>query len=48
VDADQNKALMASYAIDEIPTFLIFKNGKPSMRSIGYQEEKALRELVAE
>ncbi len=48
VDADQNKALIASYAIDEIPTFLIFKNGKPSMRSIGYQEEKALRELVAE
>lgn len=48
VDADQNKALMTSYAIDEIPTFLIFKNGKPSMRSIGYQEEKALRELVAE
>lgn len=48
VDADLNKALMASYAIDEIPTFLIFKNGKPAMRSIGYQEEKALRELVAE
>ncbi len=48
VDADQNKALMTNYAIDEIPTFLIFKNGKPSMRSIGYQEEKALRELVAE
>ncbi len=46
VDADANRSIMAQYHIDEIPTFLVFKNGKQQMRSIGYQEEKALKEMI--
>jgi thioredoxin 1 len=46
VDADASKALMESYKIDEIPTFLIFKNGKQVMRAVGYMDEKAMREMI--
>lgn len=48
VDADANRAIMTKYHIDEIPTFLIFKNGKQQMRAIGYQEESALKKLFTQ
>jgi thioredoxin 1 len=48
VDSDANKALVAEYKIDEIPTFLIYKNGKMTMRAVGFQTEKAFREMIGE
>jgi thioredoxin 1 len=48
VDSDANKALVAEYKIDEIPTFLIYKNGKMTMRAVGLQTEKAFREMIGE
>jgi thioredoxin 1 len=48
VDADANKDLIADYKVDEIPTFLIYKNGKLAMRAVGFQTEKAFREMIGE
>ena len=48
VDSDANKALVAEYKIDEIPTFLIYKNGKMTMRAVGFQTEKAFRDMLGE
>ena len=48
VDSDANKALVAEYKIDEIPTFLIYKNGKMTMRAVGFQTEKAFRDMIGE
>ncbi|MES2518458.1 MAG: thioredoxin domain-containing protein [Bacteroidota bacterium] len=46
VDSDVNKALVADFKVDEIPTFLIFKDGKQVMRAVGFQTEKGLREML--
>ena len=46
VDSDANKALVADFKVDEIPTFLIFKDGKQVMRATGMQTDKALREML--
>ncbi len=46
VDSDANKALVADFKVDEIPTFLIFKDGKMVMRAVGLQTDKALREML--
>ncbi|MBC7410440.1 MAG: thioredoxin fold domain-containing protein [Arcicella sp.] len=46
VDSDANKALVADFKVDEIPTFLIFKDGKIVMRAVGFQTDKALREML--
>jgi thioredoxin 1 len=46
VDSDANKALVADFKVDEIPTFLIFKDGKQIMRATGMQTDKALREML--
>ncbi|MCU0467795.1 MAG: thioredoxin domain-containing protein [Arcicella sp.] len=48
VDADANKNLISDYKVDEIPTFLIYKNGKLAMRAVGFQTEKAFREMIGE
>ena len=48
VDADANRAILTKYHIDEIPTFLIFKDGTQKMRAIGYQEESALKKLFTQ
>ena len=46
VDSDANKSLVADFKVDEIPTFLIFKDGKQVMRATGMQTDKALREML--
>lgn len=46
VDADASKAVVEQYKVDEIPTFIIFKDGKQVKRSTGYLEEKALRKMI--
>ncbi len=46
VNADADKEIMAQYSVDEIPVFLLFRNGKLVSRDIGYQEESRLRTLL--
>nr|WP_295929192.1 rhodanese-like domain-containing protein [uncultured Dyadobacter sp.] len=46
VSYDPNKALARELGIDEIPAFLLYKNGKLVMRRNGFMEEKNFRELL--
>lgn len=46
INYDSNKALAKELGIDEIPVFLIYKNGKLLERKKGYLEEKDLRKLL--
>jgi thioredoxin len=45
VEADGNQAILQAYEIDEIPGFLVFKNGKLVQKVTGFQEEDKLRAL---
>jgi thioredoxin len=46
VDYDANKALAKELGIDEIPAFLLYKNGKLVTRKNGLLEEKDFRDLI--
>ncbi|MBB6001527.1 thioredoxin domain-containing protein [Arcicella rosea] len=46
VDANASKAVIENYKVDEIPTFIIFKNGKQVKRTTGYLEEKVLQKMI--
>lgn len=43
---DPNKALVKELGIDEIPAFLLYKNGKLVSRKNGFMEEKDFRALL--
>jgi len=46
VNVDQNKALAEKYQIRNIPTLIVFKNGKEEKRIMGVKPKKAiLKEL---
>ncbi|GAB3490851.1 thioredoxin domain-containing protein [Spirosoma knui] len=45
-DADASKALMQHYQVDEIPTLLFLKEGKPNQRLIGLQTLAMLTEII--
>jgi thioredoxin len=46
INADAEKPFMAAYQVDELPTVLVFRNGKLVDRQIGFRDEAALRALV--
>lgn len=46
VDYDANKSLAKQLGIDEIPAFLLYKDGKLITRKNGMMEEKDFRELL--
>lgn len=46
LNADTEKALMATYKVDELPTLLLFRNGKLTDRQTGFRDEAALRAMV--
>ncbi|MFC0185153.1 thioredoxin [Pseudarcicella hirudinis] len=48
IDSDQNKKIVEAYKVDEIPTFLIFKDGKQVMRAVGWMDEKGLRKMITD
>ena len=43
LDADENKSLMETMKLDELPVILIYDNGKETWRSLGYLSEEDLR-----
>lgn len=48
IDADANKALAIQYKVDEMPTLLLFKNGKLVWEATGLQTENKLRKILEE
>ncbi|TLU98213.1 thioredoxin [Dyadobacter luticola] len=46
LNADTEKPLMKAYQIEELPTILIFRNGKLTDRKLGFQDEAALKALL--
>ena len=46
MDIDKNTELALKYGIEVIPYVIVFKNGKPIDKSIGYAEYEELLNLV--
>ncbi|GHB53616.1 thioredoxin [Persicitalea jodogahamensis] len=46
INYDENKALAQSLQVDEIPVFLLYKNGKLLWRGLGEMPEKEFREVI--
>ena len=48
LDSDRSKEIMTKFNVDEIPTFLFFKNEKLINRVVGYMTEDTMRMLIKE
>jgi thioredoxin 1 len=46
INYDENKALARTLQVDEIPVFLLYKNGKLLWRGMGLMPEKEFREII--
>ncbi|MBA3707438.1 MAG: thioredoxin [Planctomycetes bacterium] len=46
VDIDSNPGLAQEYAIQSIPTLILFKDGRAVGRTMGFQSETQLRNFV--
>ncbi|MGA0559721.1 thioredoxin domain-containing protein [Larkinella sp. VNQ87] len=46
LDADQEKTMLKELQVEELPTVLVYRNGKLVERKIGFQDEAALRSLL--
>lgn len=46
LNADTEKSLLKAFQVEELPTLLLFRDGKLADRQIGYRDEAALRALV--
>jgi thioredoxin 1 len=47
VNVDEQPELAGQFDVQSIPTLILFKNGKPVARTVGFQGEAALRAFVA-
>ncbi|HEX3031008.1 MAG TPA: thioredoxin [Bacillota bacterium] len=47
VNVDENRQLAMDYGVMSIPTMIIFKDGKPAERVVGYQSKQQLSSLLA-
>jgi thioredoxin 1 len=46
VDVDENQATAGEYGIMSIPTLVLFKDGQPIDKVVGYQPKEALAQFV--
>jgi thioredoxin 1 len=46
INYDENKTLARTLQVDEIPVFLLYKNGKLLWRGMGLMPEKEFREII--
>jgi len=46
LDADENKTLLETMKLDELPVILIYENGKETWRHLGYLSEEDLRKQL--
>ena len=47
LDVDSNPGVAASYGIQSIPTLILFKDGKPVERLVGFMNKKKLMDKIA-
>ncbi|MCL4368586.1 MAG: thioredoxin [Actinobacteria bacterium] len=47
LDVDQNQATARQFAVMSIPTLILFKEGKPVERIVGYQSKDQLTKSIA-
>ena len=47
IDIDRNRAAADKYQIRSVPTLILFQNGKQLWRGSGYQNAKALQQLIS-
>ncbi|KAB7708581.1 thioredoxin [Bacillus aerolatus] len=46
IDVDENQETAGKYGVMSIPTLILFKDGEPVDKVIGFQPKEALAELV--
>lgn len=46
VNVDENQTLSAKYQVMSIPTLMVFQNGEPVKKIMGYQPKEALMESL--
>lgn len=46
VNVDENQALAAQFEVRSIPTLLLFKNGQPATRVVGFQPKNVLKQKI--
>ncbi|MCM3316927.1 thioredoxin [Rummeliibacillus stabekisii] len=46
VDVDQNQETASQFGIMSIPTLVLFKDGQPVDKTVGFQPKEALAELI--
>lgn len=47
VDVDNNPGIAANYGIQSIPTLILFKNGQPVERLVGFMNKKKLLDKLS-
>jgi thioredoxin 1 len=47
LDTDENPETTSGYGVMSIPTLILFKNGEPVEKVIGYQPKDALTDLIS-
>ncbi|MFP4589997.1 MAG: thioredoxin family protein [Halobacteriales archaeon] len=48
VDVDRRQDVAAEFGVRGIPTLLVYHEGEPVQRLVGYQSEAALRDVIAQ
>ena len=46
VNVDENMSLAAAYGVESIPLLLVFKDGQPVAKTVGYRSKEELNELL--
>ncbi|MCI2254365.1 thioredoxin [Domibacillus sp. 8LH] len=46
IDVDENQQTAGEYGVMSIPTLILFKDGQPVDKVIGFQPKEALEELI--
>lgn len=46
VDVDQENALAMQFGVQSIPTLIVFKNGRPVSRQMGFMPYEALEDML--
>ena len=46
VDVDENMALAAAFQIESIPTLLVFRDGQPVHKSVGFISRAEIEQLI--
>ncbi len=47
LDVDENPEVAGAFQIQSIPTLMMFKDGQPVSKTMGFQPKEALKEFIA-